>query len=100
MVASRSHRSATCRRVEPSCMTPTEFHAWSPEHFVVLGVTALTAGLMIATARMRRIRAMRVMEIALATLLVAQWPASYWVNRSGGTLTVDNCYPCHFCDFA
>ena len=81
-------------------MTSTEFHAWSPEHFAALGLTAFIAGVMIAAARMRRLRTTRIMELGLAVILVAQWPASYWMNLSAGTLTVDNSYPCHLCDFA
>jgi hypothetical integral membrane protein (TIGR02206 family) len=81
-------------------MPPPQFHAWSIEHFAALGVTTLIAGAMIATARLQHPRAARAMEIALALVLVGQWPLSFWVNRSAGTLTAENMYPCHLCDFA
>jgi hypothetical integral membrane protein (TIGR02206 family) len=81
-------------------MPAPEFHAWSTEHFAALGVIGVLAAAMIAAGRLQKRRATRAMEIALALLLVAQWPVSYWVNASAGTLTPNNLYPCHFCDIA
>jgi hypothetical integral membrane protein (TIGR02206 family) len=81
-------------------MATTAFHAGSAEHFAALGVSALIAVAMIAVGRSWDRKGARVVEVAFALLLVAQWPVSYWVNLSGGTLVPDNSYPCHFCDFA
>lgn len=79
-------------------MTVAPFHAYSPEHFAALGVTALIAVVMILVGRSQNRLAARSQEIILATLLVAQWPLSVWMNLSQGWLTVNNSYPCHFCD--
>jgi hypothetical integral membrane protein (TIGR02206 family) len=81
-------------------MITTEFHAWSTEHIAALGVSAFIGAVMIASARHWHRSASRTMEVGLAVLLIAQWPLSYWMNWSGGTLTPDNTYPCHFCDLA
>ena len=77
-----------------------EFHAWSPEHFAALGVSAVIGVVMIVVGRSKNARAARVAEIAFASLLAAQWPLSYWMHYNAGTLTPDNSYPCHFCDIA
>lgn len=81
-------------------MTVTAFHAYSPEHFTALGVTALIAVVMIVVGRSRHQGAARAQEIILAALLLAQWPLSVWMNHSEGWLTVNNSYPCHLCDLA
>jgi hypothetical integral membrane protein (TIGR02206 family) len=81
-------------------LTTTEFHAWSTEHLAALGVSAIIAVGMIAVGRSGQRRHARIAEIALAVLLVAQWPLSYWMHVKGGTLGPDNRLPCHFCDFA
>ena len=81
-------------------MPVTAFHAWSPEHLAALGVSALIGVVMIGVGRSQMRRAARASEVALAALLVAQWPVSFWVNHQSGTLTPDNSFPCHFCDIA
>lgn len=81
-------------------MTDTEFHAWSPEHFAALGVSLVVGALMIGIGRSQHRRTARGAEITFACLLIAQWPLSYWMHYSLGTLTPDNSYPCHFCDIA
>jgi len=81
-------------------MTATPFQAGSAEHFAALGVSALVAVAMIGVGRLQGRQVARGLEVAFAVLLIAQWPLSCWVNLSGGNLTPDNCYPCHFCDVA
>lgn len=81
-------------------MDTAEFHAGSAAHFAALGVSVLVAVAMIAVGRSWDRKGARIVEVAFALLLLAQWPVSYWLNHSAGLLTAENCYPCHFCDFA
>lgn len=80
--------------------TTTAFQAGSNEHLAALAVTALAAIVMVAVGRSGNRRAARAAEVSFALLLVSQWPLSFWMNYSTGTLTPDNSYPCHLCDFA
>lgn len=78
----------------------TVFHAFSMEHYVALGSIVALGALMVWVARRRILPAQRGLELTLALLLTVQWPLSYWLAASTGVLTVENSYPCHFCDFA
>lgn len=78
----------------------TTFKAFSPEHFVALWVTLMVGAGMVFAARTRHRGVQRTLELVVATLLCLQWPLNFLLARHTGVLTVDNSYPCHFCDFA
>ncbi len=75
------------------------FRAFSVEHLAALAAIVALGTLMVVLARRRAQPWQRGFEVVLAVLLLVQWPLSYWLASSTGVLTVENSYPCHFCDF-
>ncbi len=80
-------------------LSAAPFHAFSPSHQCILGLTIL-AIFVLGMLRHRRLEWARMGEKILGTLLLLTWPASMAGHLLGGDFSGDNALPCHFCDVA
>lgn len=76
------------------------FHALGASHLTVLAIFAGVAVAMVAVTRAGWFRAARSCELALAALLLLQWPFNLWVAWHYETIQVSNFLPLHLCDVA
>lgn len=76
------------------------FQAFGSSHLVVLGLFALTAVGLITVTRAGWLRAARRCEVALAVLLLLQWPLNLCIAWRYEMIQVANVLPLHFCDAA
>ncbi len=80
---------------------PPAFHAFSPEHLIVLAfVAGLTSWFIITSRRNPGGRILRRAELILAMALALNYPASIVIGLSFGILQRDNWLPLHLCDAA
>lgn len=77
-----------------------QFEAFGATHLAALAAGALLAALMIGIARRGPRRLARVLEVALALLMLTLWPLLRWYYHATGTGDVNNFYPLHLCDVA
>ncbi len=80
-------------------MNAAAFQAFGPSHQAVLVLT-LTCLVLLAVLRGWHPTSARVLEKALGTALLLAWPISTYGHWQGGTLSLENALPCHFCDVA
>lgn len=80
-------------------MIATAFQAFSPSHQGVLGLTIICLVVMAVLRRWDRPSA-QVAEKGLGTALLLAWPLSTFAHWLGGSLSLENALPCHFCDIA
>lgn len=83
-----------------SLFASTAFQAGSRSHFAALAVTVLTALIMLHLARRKPGAVTRGFELALAAVLILQWPANVLVAWHMELLSWANGLPCHMCDLA
>lgn len=79
---------------------PVAFQSFGITHLTVLGLFVLAAAVLIFLTRTGSLQVARPLEVALAAMLLLQWPVNLWVAWKSGTLQAGNLLPLHFCDVA
>jgi hypothetical integral membrane protein (TIGR02206 family) len=78
----------------------TAFQPFGASHLTALAVLVTLVVAFVTLERTRRLRVVRGCEIALATLLLLEWPLNAWTAWRWEVLDSSNAFPLHLCDIS